>query len=124
MENIIRKHIEELCQAEGHEALKENYEDSKQDIAGCVKYINEEARKVIKGQCGHVDDEIVYGWAVHYFVEKLYNAKTLKAKAEPKAKKVDKAPEPKAAPKKAKVQPVAQPVAEPAENFLFDFIAL
>lgn len=50
MENIIRKHIEELCQAEGHEALKENYEDSKQDIAGCVKYINEEARKVIKGQ--------------------------------------------------------------------------
>lgn len=106
----IKEYIEELCQAEGHETLKANYEDSKQDIAGCVKYIEEEARKVIKGQCGHIEDEIVYGWAVHYFVEKLYNAKTLKPKAEPKA-----------APKKAKVQPVAQPVAEPAENFLFDF---
>ena len=114
MENIIRKHIEELCQAEGHEVLKANYEDSKQDIAGCVKYINDEARKVITGQCGHVEDEIVYGWAVHYFVEKLYNAKTPKAKAEPKA-----------APKKmqpvTEMQPVAQPVAEPDENFLFDF---
>lgn len=122
MKDAIKAYIEEQCQDEGNATLRTNYADSKQDIDGCCAYINNEARKYLNGQNGAIADAVVYGWAVHYFEEKIYDKKASKPapKAEPKAKKV--------LPVGKEMRPVAQPVAEakpepkkPAANLLFDF---
>ena len=44
---------------------------SKKDLTGFWKYATEEARKIAeKGARGaYVDDNTVYGWAIHYFEE-------------------------------------------------------
>ncbi len=43
---------------------------NKKDLDGFMKYAYEEARKLAKGaNCACVSDDIVFGWAVHYFEE-------------------------------------------------------
>lgn len=53
---------------------------NKKDLAGFMKYANDEARKQAEkgAQCACVEDTTVFGWAIHYFEEesiegKLYN---------------------------------------------------
>jgi hypothetical protein len=36
-------------------------------LAGAVKYITDQARKVKTGEIAMVDDATVYGWLIHYF---------------------------------------------------------
>ena len=73
---------------------------NKKDLAGFMRYANDEARKQAeKGtQCACIDDQTVYGWAIHYFEEesiegKLYNQDGTEYKAVVKEK--PKTPEPK-----------------------------
>ena len=78
--------------------------------------------------CACVDDETVFGWAVHYFeeesiIEKLYNAdgtEYVKPKATPKASAPKKADTKKSAPKKSVEKP-KKIVAFDKQMSLFDF---
>lgn len=87
-------------------------------------YIYSEARKVSKGNCAAVEDQTVYGWAVHYFDEadlkvsgtvtaKVITDKAAKNKVKPVQKPIDKPV--KKAEKKAKKQ-------KPEMLNIFDFL--
>lgn len=54
---------------------------SKKSFSGFMQYATEEARKVAEqgARCACIEDDVVFGWAIHYFEEdsiegKLYNA--------------------------------------------------
>ncbi len=54
---------------------------SKKTFADFMRYATDEARKVAEqgARCACIEDEVVFGWAIHYFEEdsiegKLYNA--------------------------------------------------
>ncbi len=49
--------------------LVEKINSGKKTFSGCWNYITSEARKRAKGNCACVSDEVVYGWATHYFEE-------------------------------------------------------
>ena len=53
---------------------------NKKDLNGFIKYASEEAKKLAEkgANCACIEDEVVYGWAIHYFEEddivgNLYN---------------------------------------------------
>jgi len=53
---------------------------SKKDLSGFMRFATDEAKKLAEknARCACVDDQTVYGWAIHYFEEdafegKLYN---------------------------------------------------
>lgn len=66
-ENIIKGYIENACQSD--EVLAGKYEKSGKDIAGCCKYIKDQARKKAQNGCAVIADAEVFGWAIHYFDE-------------------------------------------------------
>ncbi|MDD3397595.1 MAG: Cas9 inhibitor AcrIIA9 family protein [Clostridia bacterium] len=78
---------------------------SKKDLNGFMKFANEEARKLAEtgANCACVQDNIVFGWAIHYFEEDtiegtLYNEDGTEHKPAPKistAQKVEVKQEPK-----------------------------
>lgn len=51
--------------------FRERYEDKEKSLAECTKYITELARNSAKGStCVGISDDVVLGWAVHYYQEK------------------------------------------------------
>ena len=84
---------------------------NKKTLDGFMKYATEEARKIAEkgSQYACVSDDVVFGWAIHYFeedsiVEKLYNEDgteyQVKKPAPKKTKPAEtKKPEPKPEPK-------------------------
>ena len=38
-------------------------------LAGCWKYITNEAKEYLLNKSGAVEDDVVFGWAIHYFEE-------------------------------------------------------
>lgn len=83
---------------------------NKKTLAGFMQYACEEARKQAdKGaQCACIDDETVYGWAIHYFEEDsiegtLFNEDGTEYKKQPSA--TAKAPTVKYAPPKPRPKP-------------------
>lgn len=96
---------------------------SKKTLDGFMNYANGEARKIAEKGSNYacVSDDVVFGWAIHYFeedsiIEKLYNEdgteyqpkksapkKTeKKAELKPEVKKPEPKPEPKVIPIKSK----------------------
>ena len=67
MEKVIKKYLDE--KASQDQAFAEKYANEKKSISQCVEYIKSEARKKIKGSAGHIDDDVVFGWALHYYDE-------------------------------------------------------
>lgn len=78
---------------------------SKKTLDGFMEYATSEARKTVSNgvNCACIDDQTVFGWAIHYFgedsiTEILYNEDgteykpTPKPKAEPKQKPIPKNP--------------------------------
>ena len=51
-------------------------------MENCCKYITNEARKQAVNGCAMIDDDVVYGWAVHYWDED--NLDVDKPKPQPK----------------------------------------
>ena len=98
---------------------------NKKTLDGFMKFATEEARKIAEkgSMCACVDDETVFGWAVHYFeeesiIEKLYNPDGTEYVPQ---KKVEKKPEAKKpTPKKAVEQPKKM-VSFESQMSLFDF---
>lgn len=76
---IIKAHLDKMAQQDA--AFAERYNDESKSLDKCVQYIISEARKQAKGSCAAVEDNVVFGWAVHYYQEKaVLIDKTAKAK--------------------------------------------
>lgn len=45
------------------------YKKEGKSIEECCKYIMQKARKEAKNGCAAIPDDVVYGWAVHYYDE-------------------------------------------------------
>lgn len=67
MQEIIKAYIEE--QAAKDTQLAEGLKNDKKTYTGMENYIINEARKQLEGKNGAIKDDIVYGWAVHYWTD-------------------------------------------------------
>lgn len=70
----------------------EMYSNPKKSLENCVQYVKECARKQASKGAAFVDDDEVYGWAVHYYnepdVEPKGNVKATMGTSSKPAKKV------------------------------------
>ena len=71
--------------------LKAKVEAEGKTAASCWNFINEVARKALKGRSGYIDPVAIYAIAMHYFqdVPKDWNDKKLDPKAEAKSNELD-----------------------------------
>lgn len=67
-ENAIKNYLDK--RAESDRLFAESYRKENKNIQECCKYIYSQARKIAKGDNAiGVDDDTVFGWAVHYYDE-------------------------------------------------------
>lgn len=67
-ENVSEVLVEKIIN--GVKIIKENKTlISKKDLNNFMKYAANEARKSAVNNCAIIEDEVVFGWAVHYFQE-------------------------------------------------------
>lgn len=71
MEKIILDYLKKQCKEDI--GVKNRFDEKY--IKGCISYINEQARKQIKGSSGYIADEVVYKWARDYFVDEIFKNK-------------------------------------------------
>ncbi len=64
----VSDYIEGLIEA-GNSGLEEKIIESKKTISDCWKYITSKAKDQVTDGSACIEDEEVYGWAVHYFEE-------------------------------------------------------
>ena len=64
---IIKNHLDKMAQQDF--AFAERYKDEKKSLDECIKYITAEAKKKIKNGGVWLEDDVVFGWAVHYYQE-------------------------------------------------------
>lgn len=64
-EKIILQYLESNVS----EVLAEKINSGTKTLADCWKFITECARKEAKDGCACIRDDVVFGWAVHYFEE-------------------------------------------------------
>ena len=76
----------------------EAYAKEGKSIEQCCAYIMSEARKYDKGNSVCVPDEVVYGWAVHYYDEDDIEVEEVECKVD--VQKHDPIAQPKKEPKK------------------------
>lgn len=67
MEEIIRKYLAQRSLTDS--SVARNMNKPGKTIKGCCAYITEQARKAAKNNVAMIEDDVVYGWAVHYFDE-------------------------------------------------------
>lgn len=67
MKDVIKKYLDERAAQDPQFAI--SYAKPNKNLDECVDYIMSEARKEIKGSSGYLEDEKVFGWAVHYYDE-------------------------------------------------------
>ena len=63
----IASHL--LTRIETDECLKEKIEVTSKTLIGCIDYCKNEARKQAEDNVAIIEDQQVYEWAVHYFLE-------------------------------------------------------
>lgn len=49
--------------------LAKGLESADKSISECFRYVTAQARKEATGNCAMIEDNKVYGWAVHYYIE-------------------------------------------------------
>ena len=81
MKEKIQAYLEEQCKTDP--CLAEKYKDTM--INGCMKYIEDLARKELESKNGWIDDDVVYHWAREYYVDGIAE----KEKAEKVQKQVE-----------------------------------
>lgn len=70
MKEAIKAYLEEAIKND--EALAKVYDESK--LNACISYINEQARKELKGKNGAIKDDVVYHWARDFYFGDLNKA--------------------------------------------------
>lgn len=98
-EGAAQKKILDYINENASETLTEKINSGKKTMAGCLDYIKNEAKKQAVKGCACIEDQEVYGWAIHYFEEDAIKEGEIKQRAavyEPEQKKPEpKKPEPK-----------------------------
>lgn len=56
-------------QAEQDEMFKAKLDNEEKSLIQCFDYIKSKAQKQSKNGCAMIKDEVVFGWAVHYYDE-------------------------------------------------------
>ncbi|MBQ0154120.1 MAG: PcfK-like family protein, partial [Bacteroidales bacterium] len=84
-EELIWKHLEGVAAQDP--VFAEKLKDEKHSIKGCMKYITDEARKQAVQGCAMVEDQVVYGWAIHYYDEEVKEPEVVAKPATITAKK-------------------------------------
>lgn len=89
----IKKYLDE--RAKSDPLFAPTYAKKNKSIDECCAYIMSEAKKKAVKGCAAISDDVVYGWAVHY-----YDEDSIKVTGAPKAKVTapNTTPAPKAAP--------------------------
>lgn len=64
----IKMFIEETAKIDAQ--LSEALKDKSKDFDKCWNYIVSKAKKELNGHSGYIQPSIVFGWAIHYFIEK------------------------------------------------------
>lgn len=67
MEEIIKKYLAQRALTD--DSVARNMKKEGKSIKGCCDYIKSQARKLAKGGCAMIEDDVVFGWAVHYYDE-------------------------------------------------------
>lgn len=62
----LNKVVDYLCTRDD---MNEKYLNEEKNLKGMIDFIRGEARKQAEDGMAMIDDEVVYGWAVHYFDE-------------------------------------------------------
>lgn len=68
-ENKNEKRVLAYLEANASEMLAEKINSGDKTLRGCFKYMSEQAKEFAINNCACIDDETVFGWAVHYFEE-------------------------------------------------------
>ncbi len=76
--DCIKAHLDKMAQQDF--AFAERYKLESKSIDNCCKYIMAKAKKQAKGGCAAVEDAIVFGWAVHYYMEEEVKTEEVEAK--------------------------------------------
>lgn len=84
---------------EGDTLLKESLDSKDKDIHGCFSYVKHQAQKKAVGGCAMIEDDVVFGWAHHYYIEPK---DVIDAEMKVATKKEDKTDSSKVTPKVAK----------------------
>lgn len=78
------KAIADYLESNAPDTLKRKIREAKAagyGIRDCLKCITEQARKYAKNGCAMIADDVVYGWAVHYFEDEWQTAAKRRAEA-------------------------------------------
>lgn len=76
-DNALLKIIQYLL---SREDMNEKYLNEEKSLRQMIEFIKAEARKHSKDGIAIIEDEVVYGWAVHYFDESNKNLKLSESK--------------------------------------------
>jgi hypothetical protein len=98
--NIIKAHLDKMAQQDF--AFAERYKLENKSLDKCIQYIKSQAQKQAKQGFAAVEDDVVYGWAVHYYQEDNVEVNE-KVKAKVVTPKADK---PKGEEKKQEIKPI------------------
>lgn len=66
-EQTIKTYLDKRAKEDA--LFAETYKKEGKSIKECCTYIMQEARKEAKNGCAAIPDDVVYGWAVHYYDE-------------------------------------------------------
>lgn len=86
--NAYEKAVAKYLEKNASEPLREKILAARKEgvgISQCFAYITAEAKKQAKNGCAMIEDEVVYGWAVHYFEDGWIAERERKAKEEKEA---------------------------------------
>jgi site-specific recombinase XerD len=89
---IIKRHLDKMAQQDF--AFAERYKLESKNLNSCCDYIRTQAKKHAEEGCAAIEDAVVYGWAVHYYMEDSVKIDTT-AKAKVTTSKDDKPKESK-----------------------------
>lgn len=76
-----------IKQCEKEESFKDKVLIEKKTLKDCWDYIKSRARKEAKNGCAMIKDDVVFGWAIHYFDEEELEDWKEKPKNTPKPKR-------------------------------------
>lgn len=103
-QNTIKEYLEKRASEDSLFAT--TYSKENKNIEECCAYITSQAKKQASSGCAAISDDVVFGWAVHYYdeddikVEKSSNTRSEVKTSAPKAEVKKEAPKAKIKPKK------------------------
>lgn len=100
----IKAYLDKRAQEDSLFAV--TYAKENKNIQDCYSYITSQAKKQAINGCAMIEDDVVYGWAVHYYdeddikVDKTSNMRVSVNNSAPKTEVKKEAPKAKLKPKK------------------------